>query len=47
LYDCKTQKEAKLYFNRWYKSVIHSSNEFMKEAAKTIKAHYLSRFYRD
>jgi transposase len=39
LYDCATQKEARLYFKRWYKSVIHSNNQFMKEEAKTIKAH--------
>jgi transposase len=39
LYDCKTQQEAKIYFNRWYKSVIHSKNKYMKEAAKTIKSH--------
>ena len=37
LYECKTQKEAKTYFQTWYKSVIHSKNEHMKKAAKTIK----------
>jgi len=39
MYDCKTGQEAKIYFNRWYKSVIHSKNKYMKEAAKTIKSH--------
>jgi len=39
MYDCKTQDEARTYFNRWYKSVIHSKNKFMKKAAKTIKKH--------
>ena len=39
MYDCKTQKEAEAYFNRWYKSVIHSKNKHMKEAANTIKSH--------
>jgi transposase len=39
LYDCKTQQEAKIYFHRWYKSVIHSKNKYMKEAAETIKSH--------
>jgi transposase len=39
LYDCKTQEEARKYFNRWYQSVIHSKNKHMKAAAKTIKQH--------
>ena len=39
LYDCETQKEAKAYFARWYKSVVHSKNEHVKKAAKTIKEH--------
>ena len=39
LYDCKTQDEARTYFNNWYKSVIHSKNKHMKAAAKTIKKH--------
>jgi len=39
MYDCKTQKEAELYFNRWYKAVIHSKNDHLKAAAKTIKQH--------
>jgi transposase len=39
LYDCKTQNDARLYFNRWHKSVIHSKNKYMKSAATTIKRH--------
>jgi transposase len=39
LYDCKTQDDARLYFDRWYQSVIHSKNKHMKSAAKTIKKH--------
>jgi len=39
LYDCKTQKEARIYFKNWYQSVIHSKNKYMKAAAKTIKQH--------
>ena len=39
MYDCKTKAEAKEYFNAWYKSVIHSKNEFMKTAATTLKEH--------
>jgi transposase len=39
LYDCKTQDDARIYFNRWYQSVIHSKNRHMKAAAKTIKQH--------
>ena len=39
LYDCENQEEASTYFECWYKSVIHSSNEYMKKAAKTIKEH--------
>jgi transposase len=39
MYDCKTRAEAKGYFKVWYKSVIHSKNKFMKEAAKTLKKH--------
>ena len=39
MYDCKTSQEALIYFNRWYKSVIHSKNPHMREAAKTIKSH--------
>ena len=39
MYDCESQKEAQIYFNRWYKSVIHSKNDYMKNAAETIKKH--------
>ena len=39
MYDCKSQQEAKIYFNCWYKSVIHSKNNHMKTAAETIKQH--------
>jgi len=39
MYDCKSQKAALIYFNRRYKSVIHSKNKYMKEAAETIKKH--------
>jgi transposase len=39
MYECQSQQEAKLYFKRWYLSVIHSKNKYMKEAAKTIKRH--------
>jgi len=39
MYDCKNQKEAIIYFKRWYKSVVHSKNKYMKSAAKTIKEH--------
>jgi transposase len=39
LYDCQTQDDARLYFNRWYQSVSHSKNKYMKSAAKTIKSH--------
>ncbi|GHT17709.1 hypothetical protein FACS189429_2390 [Bacteroidia bacterium] len=39
MYDCKTQEEAKKYFETWYKSVIHSKNRFMKKAATTLKEH--------
>jgi len=39
VYDCKTQDEAAAYFKAWYKSVIHSNNKFMKDAATTLKRH--------
>ena len=39
LHDCSNDFSAELYFNRWYKSVIHSNVPAMKKAAKTLKAH--------
>jgi len=39
MYDCQNPKQALNYFNVWYKSVIHSSNKYIKKAAKTIKEH--------
>jgi transposase len=39
MYDCENQQDAKIYFQRWYKSVVHSKNKFMKSAAKTLKLH--------
>jgi transposase len=37
LYQCPTQEEAKLFFERWYLNVIHSNIPALKKAAKTIK----------
>ena len=39
MYDCQTIEQACEYFKAWYKSVVHSKNEYMKKAAKTIKEH--------
>ena len=39
MYDCQTMEQARDYFRAWYKSVVHSKNEHMKKAAKTIKEH--------
>ena len=39
MYDCKTIEQAREYFKAWYKAVVHSKNEYMKKAAKTIKEH--------
>ena len=39
MYECQTSEQALDYFNAWYKSVIHSSNQHIKKAAKTIKEH--------
>jgi transposase len=40
VYDCKSINSAKMYFLRWYNSVIHSNIPAMKKAAKTLREHW-------
>jgi transposase len=39
IYDHNDSFFAECYFERWYKSVIHSNLPAMKKTAKTLKAH--------
>lgn len=39
VYETTNSFYSRCYFERWYKSVIHSNLPAMKKAAKTLKSH--------